>query len=67
MEKEKFFIVYLEDSKTGKRFADSRFTWVFTDKVKADDFANSLAYLVIADYTVCVAESSSNDCTIYNE
>ncbi len=67
MEKKKFFIVYLEDSKTGKRFPDSRFTWAFTDRYVASDFANSLACLVIADYTVCVAESSTNDCTIYNE
>lgn len=56
MEKKKFFIVYLEDSITGKRFSDSRFIWAFTDEVKADDFAFSLSSLVISDFIVCVEE-----------
>lgn len=60
MEKKKFFIVYLEDSKTGKRFSDSRFIWTFTDRYVASDFADALACLVIDDCIVCVDESSSN-------
>lgn len=69
--KEKFYIVYLEDCKTGKRIDDGdiinhHLTWAFFDEEYAHDFATLLTCYLKLRYKPCVAECSSSSSTKYN-